>query len=253
MKVLITGASSGIGRSLALEYSYMGYDLVLVARNKDKLMKVKEEISNKCLVEIYSMDLNVIDNCLDLYNKVKDVDILINNAGFGICDEFSNISLDDELNMIDTNIKSLHVLMKLYLKDMVKKDTGQILNVASIAGFMSGPLMATYYATKNYVVSLSEAVREELRRSGSNVSISILCPGPVDTNFNAIAGVDFSLTSISSNEVAKCVIKGLKRKKFYIVPGKLISFLRIFSRFIPRSLLVRFVYFQQRKKKVYEK
>ena len=135
---------------------------------------------------------------------------------------------------------------------MVEKNQGHILNVASIAGFMSGPLMSTYYATKNYVVSLSEGVREELRHQGSAVNISILCPGPVETNFDKVAGVDFSLASVSSEMVAKCAIKGLKQKKFYIVPGIKISFLRIVSRLVPRSLLVKLVYFQQKKKKVYK-
>lgn len=249
MKVLITGASSGIGKSLAIEFSKLGYDLVLVARNLEKLEEVKKNIGNCCKVEVYSMDLTIMDNCISLHRKVKDVDILVNNAGFGLCGEFVELSLAHELEMININIKALHILMKLYLKDMVKKDRGQILNVASIAGFMSGPLMATYYATKNYVVSLSEGIREELLHQRSNVSISILCPGPVETNFDKIAGVDFSLSAVSSEMVAKCAIKGLQKKKFYIVPGIYISCLRVFSRLLPRSLLVKLVYFQQKKKK----
>ena len=249
MKVLITGASSGIGKSLAIEFSKLGYDLVLVARNLERLKDLKKNIENDCKVEIYSMDLTVVDNCIALHKKVKDIDILINNAGFGLCGEFVELSLGHELEMLDTNIKALHILMKLYLKDMLKKDQGQILNVASIAGFMSGPLMSTYYATKNYVVSLSEGIREELYHQGSKVSVSILCPGPVETNFDKVAGVDFSLTAVSSEMVAKCAIKGLQKKKFYIVPGMKISFLRIISRLVPRSLLVKLVYFQQKKKK----
>lgn len=195
------------------------------------------------------MDLSNYDNCIKLYNNVKDVDILVNNAGFGLCGEFVDSSLEKELEMVDINIMALHTLMKLYLKDMVKNNKGQILNVASIAGFLSGPLMATYYATKNYVVSLSEGVREELRRKKSSVSISILCPGAVATNFDKVAGVDFSFVSMSSERVAKYAIKKLHKHKFYIVPGRLISFFRIISRIVPRSLSGKIVYFLQKKKR----
>ena len=248
MRVLITGASSGIGKSMAIEFTKEGYDLVLVARNIDRLNELKKELGNKVKVEVVSMDLNSTLNCKKLYDKYRDIDILINNAGFGLFGEFNDIDLDKELDMIDTNVKSLHILMKLYLNDMVKKDSGQILNVASIAGFMSGPLMSTYYATKNYVVSLSEGVREELRKSKSKVSLSILCPGPVKTNFDNVAGVRFSLRGKSSEEVARYAIKQLKRGKFYIVPGIDIKILRFISKVVPNSLVTRIVYYQQRKK-----
>jgi len=249
MKVLITGASSGIGKSIALEYAKKGYDLVLVARNKIKLDEVKNIIDNNVSVEIVSMDLTNIDNCKKLYNIYKDIDILINNAGFGLFGEFQNIDLDKELDMIDTNVKSLHCLMKLYLNEMLKRDSGQILNVASIAGFMSGPLMSTYYATKNYVVSLSEGVREELRKKKSNVKISILCPGPVKTNFDNVAGVKFSLKGKSSEEVAKYAVKMMNKGKFYIVPGIDIKLLRFVSGIVPNNLISKVVYYQQKKKK----
>lgn len=249
MKVLITGASSGIGRSLALEYAALGYDLVLVARSEERLVEVKKEIGDKVKVELCSMNLLKIDNCIKLHEQFPDIDVLVNNAGFGLFGEFSETSLDRELEMIDLNMKALHILMKLYLSDMLKRDSGQILNVASIAGFMSGPLMATYYASKNYVVSISEAVREELRKKKSKVSISILCPGPVKTNFDKVADVSFSLKGQSSEMVAKYAIKQLMNGKFYIVPGLKIRFLRVFSRLMPRSLLSKIVYYQQKKKK----
>lgn len=249
MKVLITGASSGIGKSLALEYARQGYDLVLVARSKERLEKVKEEIGDKVLVELYPMDLTSIDNCIKLHNDIRGIDILINNAGFGLFGEFNDIKLEKELEMIDTNIKSLHILMKLYLEDMLKKNRGQILNVASIAGFMPGPLMSTYYATKNYVVSLSEGVREELKKKKSKVGISILCPGPVKTNFDNIAGVKFSLMGKSSEDVARYTVRQLNRGKFYIVPGIDIKFLRFISKIVPNRLITKVVYYQQKKKK----
>ena len=249
MKVLITGASSGIGRSIAMEYAKLGYDLVLVARNEDKLNEVKDLIGDSCQVELCSVDLTNTSNCEKLYNMYRDIDILINNAGMGVFGEFSNSSLDKEIDMIDTNVKALHCLMKLYLSDMVKKDRGMILNVASIAGFMPGPLMSTYYATKNYVVSLSEGVGEELRKRKSKVVLSILCPGPVKTNFDNVAGVSFSLRGKNSDDVARYAIDKFSKGKFYIVPGIDIKILRFISGIIPNSLISKVVYYQQRKKK----
>lgn len=249
MKVLITGASSGIGKCFALEYAKLGYDLVLVARDKTKLEEVKNSILDDIKIEIYDMDLTDIDNCIKLYNEVRDIDILINNAGMGMFGYFNDIDLDKELDMIDINIKALHILMKLYLNDMIKKNSGQILNVASIAGFMPGPLMSTYYATKNYVVSLSEGVREELRKNKSKVRISVLCPGPVKTNFDNVAGVSFSLKGKSSEMVAKYAVRKLEKKKFYIVPGIDIKILRFISGIVPNSLITKIVYYQQKKKK----
>ena len=181
MKVLITGASSGIGKDLAKVFAQKGYNLVLISRTEEKLQDVKEEIlkDNTVDIEIIAMDLSNEQNCKELHNRVKDVDILVNNAGFGDCGEFTKTDLEKELKMINTNIVAYHILTKLYLKDMKEKNSGKILNVASIAGFMPGPLMATYYSTKSYVVRLSESIREELKKDKSNVQIRILCPGPV--------------------------------------------------------------------------
>ncbi len=248
-KVLITGASSGMGKSMAYYLSRLGnYKLVLVARNKDKLEKIKEELGSD--VEIISMDISVYDNCLKLHNMVKDVDILINNAGFGLFGEFIETELDKEMKMIDTNIKALHILTKLYLQDMVKNNSGRILNVASIAGFMPGPLLDTYYASKNYVLRLSQSIKEELRRHKSNVSISVLCPGPVKTNFDDVAGVKFSLKGMDSDYVAKYAIDKMFNNKFIIIPGFSIKMLRMLSKIVPDSIMVRMVYNSQRRKKV---
>ena len=165
MKALITGASSGIGRDMARVLSDMGYDLILVARRKDKLEKLKKQLSTD--VKIICLDVSSTYNCTKLYNKVKDedIDILINNAGFGKFGEFNDIKLDDELDMIDVNIKAVHILTKLFLNDFVARNKGYILNVASSAAFQPGPLMATYYSTKAYVLHLTEAIYEELRKS----------------------------------------------------------------------------------------
>ena len=246
MKALITGASSGIGRDISRNLSARGYDLVLVARDLEKLNEVKQEL--KTNVEVVCMDISNPENCKRLHEEHKDIDILVNNAGFGDCGYFTKTNLEKELSMIDTNIVAYHVLTKLYLKDMKEKNEGKILNVASIAGFMPGPLMATYYATKNYVVRLSEAIREELRKEKSKVQISILCPGPVNTNFNKVADVQFALKGLSSEYVAKYAIEKFLKGKFYIVPGWKIKLAKIGCKIAPTSLVSKISYKMQRRK-----
>ena len=249
MKVLITGASSGIGRDIARIYSQKGYNLVLVARSEENLNKLKTELENdKSNIEIISMDLSVKENCIELHKRVKDVDILINNAEFGDCGNFTKTDLEKEINMIKTNIIAYHILMKLYLKDMKEKNRGKILNVASIAGFMPGPLMSTYYATKAYIVRLSEGIREELKKEKSNVKISILCPGPVATNFNKVANVKFYLREANSMNVAKYAVKKLEKGKFYIVPGIDIKISKFGVKIVPAPLISKIVYKIQKRK-----
>ena len=250
MKVLVTGASSGIGRDLAREFAKRKFDVVLVARNIERLEELKQELVNEYKVnaEYLSMDLSKRENCIDLHSKVKDVDILVNNAGLGDFGEFSETELTKDFSIIDTNITSVHVLTKLYLKDMKEKNEGRILNVASIAGFMPGPLMATYYASKNYVVRLSEAIREELNKAKSNVKVSILCPGPVKTNFNNVANVKFELSSLTSEYVARYTVEKLLKDKFYIVPGKMIKIGKFLSKLVPTPLVAKVCYRLQKSK-----
>lgn len=174
MKALITGASSGIGRDMARYLSSLGYDLVIVARRENLLEELKSELETNVEVEV--VDVSIKENCVALYERHKDIDLLINNAGFGLFGEFTETDLDKEISLIDTNIKATHILTKLYVQNMKEKNSGRILNVASIAGFMTGPLMSSYYASKNYVVELSSAINKELKKSGSKVGISILCP-----------------------------------------------------------------------------
>lgn len=249
MKALITGASSGIGRDMAKILSKKGYDLVLVARDDEKLNKVKEELSKeKVKIETIVMDLSDEENCKELHRRVKNVDILINNAGFGDCGDFTKTKLEKELSMIKTNITAYHILTKLYLIDMKKRNSGKILNVASIAGFMPGPLMTTYYATKSYVVRLSEGIREELKKEKSNVKISILCPGPVRTNFNNVANVKFHMREANSKKVAEYAIKKLEKGKFYIVPGLDVKLAKIGAKITPAPLISKITYMIQRRK-----
>lgn len=248
MKALITGASSGIGKDMAIILANKGYELVIVARDEKKLEEVKNELSQITKVEIISKDLSDEENCKEIYKEVENVDLLINNAGFGDCGNFTKTSLEKEINMIKTNIIAYHILTKLYLIDMKAKNEGKILNVASIAGFMPGPLMATYYATKNYVVKLSEAIREELKKEKSKVQISILCPGPVKTNFNKVANVKFNLREADSKKVAKYAIKELEKGKFYIVPGLDVKIAKIGAKIIPTSIMQKFAYMAQKRK-----
>lgn len=218
MKALITGASSGIGRDMAHYLQSYGYELFLVSEDKDKLEK--EFPSHKGQITTFAYDLTKEEECIKLYKRLKDekIDILINNAGFGTAGNFTETSLDKEMNMINLNIKAYHILTKLFIRDFVKRDYGRILNVASMAGFMPGPYMATYYATKNYIISLSLAIYEELKQSNSNVKISIFCPGPVRTNFNNVANVTFKIPSISSTNASKIAIDGMFQNKLIIVP-----------------------------------
>ena len=248
MKALITGASSGIGKDMAIILSDMGYDIILVARNRKKLEKVSKCLSGN--VEIIDTDVSSTFNCMKLYNKIKkeDIEIVINNAGFGLFGEFSETKIDKEMDMIDTNIKGVHTLTKLFLKDFKAKNRGYILNVASSAAFLSGPLMSTYYATKAYVLHLTEAINEELKRDKSNVYIGALCPGPVDTNFNKVAGVEFSLKSMTSLDVSRYAIDKMFKRKTIIIPGLKIKFGIFITRLFPRKLVTKVSYNIQRKK-----
>ena len=250
MKVLITGASSGIGKDMAEIMASKGNDLVIVARNEEELKKLAKELDekNKIKVEVIAMDLSKEENCIELHQKVQNVDILINNAGFGDCGNFTKTDLEKEIKMINTNIVAYHILTKLYLTDMKKRNSGKILNVASIAGFMPGPLMATYYATKAYVVRLSEGIREELKKEKSKVQISILCPGPVKTNFDEVANVKFKIRQADSMKVAKYAIKKLEKGKFYIVPGLDVKFAKLGAKIFPANLVSKVTYMVQKRK-----
>lgn len=244
MRVLITGASSGIGRDMARILAKKGYELILVARDEEKLNSLKKELNTH--VKIVAMDLSIADNCKKLHNENPNIDLLIDNAGFGDCGSFTQTSLDKEISMINTNITAYHILTKLYLIDMKKQNQGHILNVASIAGFMPGPLMTTYYATKSYIVRLSEGIREELKKEKSKVKISILCPGPVATNFNKVANVRFSLKEKNSNYIAQYAINHLNR--FYILPGLDIKLARVGAHLFPASLVSKITYRMQKRK-----
>lgn len=242
MNVLITGASSGIGRDMARIFHKMGHQLFLVARRENLLEDLKSELDGK--PEIISLDLSSEKNCFELYERLKDknIDILINNAGFGVFGEFDKSSLSRELKLIDVNIRALHILTKKFLSDFEEKNSGYILNVASSAAFLSGPLLSSYYGSKAYVLRLTTAIYEELRQKKSNVYVGVLCPGPVDTEFNRTAGVRFNLKSLKSKDVAEYAIKKMFNKKLIIVPGFSIKMGIFFQRFVPTKLLLKISY-----------
>lgn len=248
MKALITGASSGLGYDFACSLSKMGYDLILVARNGKKLKELKDNLKTK--VKYYELDLSLEENVYKLYNLVRkeDIDLLINNAGFGVFGPFYETNIKKELQLIDTNLKAVHILTKLFLTKFKEKDKGRILNVASSAAFMPGPLLSSYYASKSYVYNLSLAIYEELRRVGSNVKISVLCPGPVNTNFNNVAGVTFGVIALSSEYVVNYTIKKMFKNKLVIIPGFKMKLIRLFVRFIGTKPLLKITYKIQKKK-----
>lgn len=248
-KALVTGASAGMGRDMARVLAEMGYELILVARREDRLQELADSLPVNC--RVLAADLSDIRECRLVYQAARDDDleIVVNNAGFGLFGAFSETDLDTELRMIRTNITAVHVLTKLFLRDFRAKNHGYILNVASSAGFMAGgPLMATYYATKSYVLRLTQAIREELRHEGSAVCVSALCPGPVDTEFNRVADVRFALPGLKSEDVARFGIEGLLAGRGTLVPGFAMRLSIAARHLIPEAALTRVTYhFQKRK------
>lgn len=242
MIALITGASSGIGRDMARYLARKNIDLILVARRKERLEALKKECNVS--VEIVELDLLKKENVYKLFQKYqnKKIDILINNAGFGLFGDFLETDLERELEMIDLNVVAPHILTKLFLQKMDKEGGGYILNVCSSAGFLAGPRLATYYATKNYLLKLTMGVYEELRHKNSLVHISALCPGPVNTEFNKVAKGDFKVKGLSSEYVAKYGIDKMFEQKLIIVPTVSMKLGLFFARFLPWKILLNITY-----------
>ncbi len=249
MIALVTGASTGIGHDMAVYLSSIGYDLIITARDGQKLKELKSELKTR--VKIITADLSKSENAVKLYNCCKkyNIDFLVNNAGIGVVGKFDETSLERETELINLNVVSMHILMKLFLKDFKEKNSGRILNVASSAGFFPGPLMAAYYASKNYVVNLSQSVYRELKEDRSAVSISVLCPGPVQTQFNIRAGVTNSFSPADSKDVAVYAIQKALRNNFYIVPTLKMKLAIIGAMIAPPELKSGIVYRIQKNKK----
>lgn len=256
MKALITGASSGLGWDMAHILSERGYDIIAVARRQDRLLKLKNELATT--VEVVCCDVTDVEQCKALAQMVDDVDVFINNAGFGVFGDLCSTELDAELNMLETNIRAVHILTKLVAQKFKEKNSGHILNVASLAAFFPGPLFAAYYASKAYVLRLSQALAEELAMEKSKVKISVLCPGPVNTEFSKVANVNFGFGNekgnrfiiLKSRQVAEYAIKKMFAGKLIIIPGMLMKVSVFLRRLLPDKVMAKLVCKVQREKSV---
>lgn len=257
MYALITGASAGIGLEIARYLAVKGYDLILTARSEEKLQALRRDILRQYpekKVLVIPADLSVREECFRLYKEVVDsvgrdnIGFVVNNAGMGVYGFFLETDLEKELELIDLNISSVHILSKLFLRDMVKNGQGVLLNVGSCAGFMAGPTFSSYYASKNYVVRLTEAIHEELRRKKSPVRVSCLCPGPTATAFNSNSGVKVSGKQIPAAQAAKEGVEGALRGRMIVIPGKKMPAVVTVSRLLGEHLSTKINYSLQIKK-----
>ena len=254
MKALITGASSGLGYDMAHVLSEMGYDIIAVARREDKLKSLAHDLRTN--VEIVVADVSDPDTCKKLAERAGEVDILINNAGFGVFGDFCETDLDRELAMLDTNVRAVHIMTKLFVKEFEKRNSGYILNVSSLASFFPGPLFSSYYASKSYVLRLTQAIAEEERRKKTNVRLSVLCPGPVHTEFGDVAKVSFGTGTekagkkiiITSRYVAEYAIKQMFKGKQVIIPGFLMRVAASLRNILSDKMLAKAAYTIQSKK-----
>ncbi len=247
--VLITGASSGIGTEFAKAFSAKGCKLILVARRSDRLHALAAEFGTPC--EVLPADLSKEDEVNRIAEIAKDqkVDVLINCAGFGLLGAETELPLSDELNMIDLNIRAVHILTKKFLPRLVEVGSGAILNVASSAGLLpAGPYLNTYYATKAYVASFTQGLAAELKDQGSGVYVGALCPGPVYTEFTEVAGGSQWDKGITAAECVDYAMKKMEKGKCLIVPKGSVRAGLFFSRFLPKKLVIRFLGKFQKKK-----
>ena len=244
---LITGASSGIGRALAELLARDGYSLVLVARREDRLHALQKEWSERysIAVRVSAMDLAAPTSPQKLFDELdgQGIDVLVNNAGFASYGPFARSDTATEVEMIQVNVTTLTHLTRLFLPHMVERREGRILNIASTAAFVPGPLMAVYYATKAYVLSFSEALAEELR--GSGVTVTAYCPGPVATEFQERASLERSgLLRYGLVEVGPIAEEGYRAMmsgKVVAIPGLPSKLISLAARLTPRSILRRAV------------
>jgi short-subunit dehydrogenase len=245
---LITGSSNGIGLELAKVHASKGGNLVIVARNKAKLDELKAELERQYKITVYTIgkDLSLPHAAQEVYDEIKSqqiqIDYLVNNAGFGDFGMFVETDWNKELQMINLNITTLTHFTKLYVRDMVKRGSGKILNVASTAAFQSGPTMAVYYATKAYVLSFSEALDNEVSNKG--VSVTTLCPGPTESGFQAAAAMEESnlvkgKKLPSSREVAEYGYASMMKGKTVAIHGMMNYLMANSVRFLPRALVVK--------------
>ena len=247
---LVTGATKGIGYEFAKLFAKGSYNLVLVARNSDKLLEIEEGFGKKYNIKVMVIpkDLSLPNATLEIFQETEkkeiDIDVLVNNAGIGDFDVFNNADFSKISQIMQVNIVSLTELTRFYLKGMVHRKEGRILNVSSMAAFQPGPYMAVYYASKAYVQSFSEAIASELK--GTGVTVTALCPGPTRSGFQNEVGSEGSRLSklnllSSSEDVAKSGYKALHDGKNVVIPGFINTSLRNTSRIIPRRTTIHVV------------
>lgn len=251
---LITGATSGIGLEIALNFARDGINLILVSRTESKLLEIKEKVERDHNIKamILVKDLTVEEAPDEIYEAVKAeglrVDYLINNAGFGTFGRLKDTDMECEKDLVKLNVLSLLQMNKLFIPDMVERHFGYVMNVASLAAFMPGPVMANYYASKAYVLSLSEAMHEELWKEG--VKVTALCPGPVKTGFQERAKMKKTDAAKSflmeAKKVADAAYLGLWRGKAIVVPGTFEKVVPILTKIFPRSLVRKAALFSQK-------
>jgi len=245
--ILITGASSGIGYHMAIQLSEEGKNLILVARNEEKLKKLQEELMTRYNISAHYIvkDLSIVDNAIALYNEVKEKNLvvsgLVNNAGVGTYGEFTETSLDEELKMINLNISSLVVLNKLFARDMVERGSGRIMNISSVMAFLPFPYYSVYSATKSFVLAFTETLASELE--GTGVVVTALCPGPIDTGFYneemLKANMMKSNKPVHPEVVAEAGVKLLLHGKGKKIVGFMNWFLSNLPRITPDVLMMK--------------
>jgi uncharacterized protein len=246
---LITGASNGIGYELTKLFAADGYNLVLVARSEKKMKELAADLQKQhgIQVTVLAKDLSEANSAADVYAELQQrgvhVDVLVNNAGYGSFGLFVDTDLDHELQMIRLNIETLTHLSKLFVRDMVQKRSGKILNIASTASFQPGPLMAVYYATKAYVLSFSEALANELQ--GTGVTVTALCPGATESGFQAKANMQNSKlvqgAIMDAETVAIAGYRAMQKGQTVIIPGLQNRVMAMSVRFAPRKLITKVV------------
>lgn len=234
MNVLITGASSGLGYELSLQLSSLGYNLIIVGRNSEKLEQLKNKIRTNCTILCGDLNNENFLNEVCQYISDNPIDILINNAGMGQYGYYKDYSIQEELTLIKTNIIALDVLMKTYIQN---KSNGRIVNISSIASKQVDPLMASYGASKSFVTMLSQSVNYELKKLNSKILIQVCLPGSFSSNFDKNAHVKTSLKQMSAKKMAQLIIKDIFKNKEIIIPGFTNKLAYYFSNFIPRRLM----------------
>ncbi|AUB31980.1 SDR family NAD(P)-dependent oxidoreductase [Spiroplasma floricola] len=255
---IVTGASKGLGYAYCEELLKLEYNIIAVARNTDSLQELQKKYSN-LKIETWNLDLSDLNNSYKLFEKSKnlDIEIVINNAGYGVWGYFHETDLEKEMNMIDLNIKSLHILTKKFTQYFIQKNKGRVINIASMGSFTPGPVFSSYYASKAYVLSFGIAINTELKKLKSKARVITICPGALKTDFwnrssnEQRAKIRNNSKTISSSVYAKNSLKkALKaKKKNYIIFGTFNKLAKKLTKIMPEYVVLNSVYNYQRKTK----